>query len=57
MANECDKEDNSEICRPCVLYVFGGSSSILDATVLLYFIQDTFGLYGTGIEGWRPDIS
>ena len=39
------------------LHILYGGYSVLDATVLLYFIQDTFGLYGTGIEGWRPDIS
>ena len=30
---------------------------VLFLMLLLYFIQDTFGFYGTGVEGWRPDIS
>ena len=39
-----------------VLHILYGGNFILDAIVLLYFIQDTFGFYGTDIEGWRPDI-
>ena len=53
---EHDKENSGDIGEFGFLHILYGGYSVLDATVLLYFVQDTFGLYGTGVEGWRPDI-
>ncbi len=50
------KESCSNIRESGSLPILHSGNFVVDAVILFYFIQDTFGLNGTCIEGWRPDL-